>query len=152
MVTFNPCLWLYMLPENNLDLILQQPLLTCQQRPQTPALQSAPRAWMWAGTAWPATLYHIPSPSRSQCFGKLRCGHKQSSLYILSLFCCHRSHTKSVLGWCEGCSGTGLAPTVLLLLSSPPVVHYLIWRLVRFLPGCLPSRYHTERRWCCRAR
>lgn len=128
-----------------------QPVLTCQQCPQTSVLRPAPPAWRWAGTAWPATLFHTPSPSLSLCFGELPCGRKQSSLRRLSLICCHQTHMKSLLGWCAGHSGTGWAPTVHLQLSSPPMVQSRIWRLAGCLLDYVLSGYSKEHLWCCRA-
>lgn len=128
-----------------------QPLLTCQQCPQTPARRPAPPAWRWADTAWPATLFHTPSPSLSLCFGKLLCGHTQSSHRTFSLFCCRQTHMRSLSDWCAGHSGTDWAPTVRLQLSSPPGAQSLIWRLAGCPPDCVLSGYSTEHLWCSRA-
>lgn len=128
-----------------------QPLLTCQRCPQTPALRPAPPAWRWADIAWPATLFHTPSPSLSLCFDILLCGRKQSSHCMFLLFCCHQTHMRNLLDWCAGHSGTDWAPTVHLQLSSPPGARSLIWRLAGCLPDYVLSGYGTGHLWCCRA-
>lgn len=128
---------------------MKQWSLTCQQCPQTPALRSAPPAWRWAGTTWPATLCHTPSPSPSRCFGKFHCGRRQSSRCMLLPFCCHQSHMWSLPGWHVGRSDTGWAPTALLQLSSPPKVCSQIWRVAGHLPDWMPSRHHKGHLWCC---
>ena len=131
---------------------LVQPLLTCQRCPRTPALQSAPPAWRWAGTAWPATLSHTPGPSPSLCSDKPQSGRKQSSCRRLLRFCCHRSRMWSPWGRGAGRCGTGPAPTDLPQPSSPPGAWTLTWSPAGCLPDWIPSGYHTGHLWCCQAR